>query len=160
MEFFPSCLSREESDRLAAQINAHQQAHGFSFFAAELVGAAPFIGFIGIGNVPFEAPFTPAVEIGWRLARPFWNRGLATEGASAVLKYAFSVLKLPQIVAFTVPANIPSRRVMEKIGMKHDRSGDFDHPRLPKGHPLQRHVLYRIDSRSFERLAQQSDSSE
>ena len=152
MEFFPSCLSREESDKLAAQIDAHHQAHGFSFFAAELVGVAPFIGFIGIANVPFDAPFTPAIEIGWRLARPFWNRGLATEGASAVLKYAFSVLKLPEVVAFTVPANMRSRRVMEKIGMVHDRAGDFDHPRLPAPHPFSRHVLYRITRSSFQQL--------
>lgn len=152
MEFFPSCLSREESDKLAAQIDAHQQAHGFSFFAAELVGVAPFIGFVGIANVPFQAPFTPAVEIGWRLARPFWNRGLATEGASAVLKYAFTVLQLPEVVAFTVPANIRSRRVMEKIGMLQDRMGDFDHPRLPAHHPLRRHVLYRLTQSSFEQL--------
>jgi RimJ/RimL family protein N-acetyltransferase len=157
MEFFPSCLSREESDKLAGQIDAHQQAHGFSFFATELVGAAPFIGFIGIANVPFEAPFTPAVEIGWRIARPFWNRGLATEGASAVLNYAFTVLGLSEVVAFTVPANMRSRRVMEKIGMKHDRAGDFDHPRLPAGHPLRRHVLYRITRSGFEQLIARED---
>jgi len=152
MEFFPSCLSREESDELAARIEAHHKDHGFCFFAAELLGVTPFIGFIGISNVPFEAPFSPAVEIGWRLARAYWNRGLATEGAFAVVKYAFSVLRLPEVVSFTVPANIGSRRVMEKIGMKHDRSGDFDHPRLPAGHPLRRHVLYRIDRSGIERL--------
>jgi len=144
MEFFPSCLSREESDRMAARIEAHHLAHGFCFFAAELSGVSPFIGFIGISHVPFEAAFTPAVEIGWRLARPFWNRGLAAEGAKAVLNYAFKILNLPEVVSFTVPGNIRSRRVMEKIGMQHDRAGDFDHPRLPAGHPLRRHVLYRI----------------
>ena len=149
MEFFPSCLSREESDDVAAHIEAHYREYGFCFYAAELIGAAPFIGFIGISNVPFEAGFTPAVEIGWRLARPFWNRGLATEGASAVLTYAFRVLKLPEVVAFTVPGNLRSRRVMEKIRMYRDRAGDFDHPRLPEGHPLRRHVLYRVDHRRF-----------
>jgi RimJ/RimL family protein N-acetyltransferase len=152
MEFFPSCLSREESDDVAARIEAHHREHGFCFFAAELIGIAPFIGFIGISNVPFEAAFTPAVEIGWRLARPFWNRGLATEGASAVLQYAFSMVQLKEVVAFTVPANIRSRRVMENIGMKHDRAGHFDHPRLPVEHPLRRHVLYRIDRNGFEQM--------
>lgn len=157
MEFFPSCLSREESDDVAARIEAHHREHGFCFFAAELIGITPFIGFIGISNVRFEAAFSPAVEIGWRLARPFWNRGLATEGASAVLKYAFSVLQLPEVVSFTVPANIRSRRVMEKIGMKHDRAGDFDHPRLPTDHPFRRHVLYRIDQNDFEQLITRED---
>lgn len=149
MEFFPSCLSREESDSLAARIQAHDLAYGFCFFAAELTGVSPFIGFMGISNVPFEAAFTPAVEIGWRLARPFWNRGLATEGSAAVLSYAFNVIKLPEVVSFTVPGNIRSRRVMEKIGMQHDRAGDFDHPRLPAGDPLRRHVLYRITRNSW-----------
>lgn len=151
MEFFPACLSREESDSIASKFEAHQKEHGFCLFAAELKGRTPFIGFIGISNVPFDAPFTPAVEIGWRIARPFWNRGLATEGASAVLQYAFQVLRLPEVVAFTVPANIRSRRVMEKIGMRHDRAGDFDHPGLPAGHPLCRHVLYRITHDEFAR---------
>jgi RimJ/RimL family protein N-acetyltransferase len=157
MEFFPSCLNQQESDSIAERIEAHHREHGFCFFAAELVGIVPFIGFIGISNVPFNAAFTPAIEIGWRLARPFWNRGLATEGASAVLKYAFSVLQLPEVVSFAVPANIASRRVMEKIGMKHDRASDFDQPRLPAGHPLRRHVLYRIDRNGFEQLIARED---
>jgi RimJ/RimL family protein N-acetyltransferase len=89
MEFFPSGLNGDESEQTVALMEAHQKEHGFCFFAAELVGKAPFIGFIGISNGPFEAPFTPAVEVGWRLARPYWNRGLATEGATAVLSYAF-----------------------------------------------------------------------
>ena len=112
--------------------------------AAELLGEVPFIGFMGIQNVPFEAPFTPAIEIGWRLARPFWNRGLATEGASAVLSYGFRKLVLEDIVSFAVSANVQSRRVMQKIGMRHDHAGDFDHPKLPHGHPLRKHVLYRL----------------
>ena len=157
MEFFPSCLTRKESDGVVQRFDDHHCAHGFCFFAAELIGVSPFIGFIGIANVPFDAPFTPAVEIGWRLARPFWNRGLATEGASAVLKHAFTVLRLPRVVAFTVPANIRSRRVMEKIGMKRDRIGDFDHPLLPEGHPMRRHVLYRIDREGFERMSVERD---
>jgi RimJ/RimL family protein N-acetyltransferase len=94
MEFFPEQLSPDESDRVIARIQAHQEKHGFCFFAAEVVGKAAFVGFVGIQHVPFEAGFTPAVEIGWRLARPNWNRGLATEAAQAVLNYSFETLKL------------------------------------------------------------------
>jgi ribosomal-protein-alanine N-acetyltransferase len=150
MEFFPACLTREESDSIVSHIEAHQREHGFCFFAAELVGKASFIGFIGLSRVPFGAPFTPAVEIGWRLARPYWNKGLATEGAQAVLSYAFRKLNLNEVVSFTVPANIRSRRVMEKIGLKHDPADDFDHPRLPAGHALRKHVLYRLNRPEWE----------
>jgi ribosomal-protein-alanine N-acetyltransferase/3-dehydroquinate dehydratase/shikimate dehydrogenase len=152
MEFFPSGLNGDESEQTVALMEAHQKEHGFCFFAAELVGKAPFIGFIGISNGPFEAPFTPAVEVGWRLARPYWNRGLATEGATAVLSYAFLKVQLNEVVSFTVPANIRSRRVMEKVGMTHDRAADFDHPRLPAGHPLRRHVLYRLGREKWQRV--------
>ena len=95
-------------------------------------------------NIPsFEAPFTPCVEIGWRLAAHFWNQGLATEGAAAVLRFAHLTLGIGEVVSFTSVHNLPSRRVMEKIGMTRDIEGDFDHPRIPKEHPLCRHVLYR-----------------
>jgi ribosomal-protein-alanine N-acetyltransferase len=98
---------------------------------------------IGLAHVPFETHFTPCVEIGWRLGPSLWNQGLATEGARECLHYAFQSLALPEVVAFTVPANRPSRRVMEKLGMSHNPADDFDHPRLPEGHVLRRHVLYR-----------------
>jgi RimJ/RimL family protein N-acetyltransferase len=143
MQYFPAPLSREESDSLIARIEAHQAQHGFTFFAAELRHTAQFIGFIGIVHTPFEAPFTPCVEIGWRLAAEFWGQGLATEGAKAVLRVGFDEWKLPEIVALTVPANLRSRRVMEKLGMTYNPADDFDHPRLPQGHPLRPHVLYR-----------------
>lgn len=135
---------------MASRIEVHHREHGFCLFAAELVGRAPFIGFIGISNVPFEASFTPAAEIGWRLARPYWHKGLATEGAQAVLSYAFRKLSLDEVVSFTVPANMRSRRVMEKIGLQRDPSHDFDHPGLPAGHPLRRHVLYRLSRPEWE----------
>jgi RimJ/RimL family protein N-acetyltransferase len=96
----------------------------------------------------FEASFTPCVEIGWRLSAEYWGRGLATEGARAVVKHAFGDLWLDEIVSFTVPGNVRSLRVMEKIGMTHDASEDFDHPNLPEGHPLRRHVLYRLRRRN------------
>jgi len=143
MKHFPALLSREESDAGVARVEAHFDQHGFGFWTVEIPGTAPFIGFIGLSIPRFQAHFTPCVEVGWRLAPEFWNRGYATEGARASLKFGFEVLKLPEIVSFTVPANSASRRVMEKIGMAHNPADDFDHPGLPEGHPLRRHVLYR-----------------
>jgi RimJ/RimL family protein N-acetyltransferase len=141
MEFFPACLSRAESDALIARAEAHFETHGFGPFAAELRDGGDFTGFVGLMVPQFEAHFTPCVEIGWRLAAEYWNQGLATEGANAVLRLAFEEAGLREVVSFTVPANLRSRRVMEKLGMTY--SGDFEHPRLPEGHPLRRHVLYR-----------------
>ncbi len=141
MEFFPACLSREQSDGLIARAEAHFEAHGFGPFAAELCASGELAGFVGLMIPRFEAYFTPCVEIGWRLGFPFWNQGLATEAAQAVLGFAFGELGIEEIVSFTVPGNVRSRRVMEKLGMAYD--GEFDHPSLPEGHPLRRHVLYR-----------------
>jgi RimJ/RimL family protein N-acetyltransferase len=144
MEHFPATLSREESDALADRIEAHFAKHGYGFWAVELVGVAPFIGFVGLAVPRIEAHFTPCVEIGWRLAPQFWGQGIAVEAALAALKYGFEMLQLKEIVAYTVTANTKSRRVMEKLGMTHDPQDDFDHPSLPEGHPLRRHVLYRV----------------
>jgi ribosomal-protein-alanine N-acetyltransferase len=144
MEFMPGTLTARESNDLIARIEQHFARHGFGLYAAELIDQKTFIGFIGLNIPSFEAPFMPAVEIGWRLAYDSWGRGLATEGARAVLRHAFETLKLPSLVSFTVPQNQRSRRVMEKIGMVHDSSANFDHPRLPEGHALRRHVLYRL----------------
>jgi ribosomal-protein-alanine N-acetyltransferase len=146
MEFFPSTLTAEETDLMIARIEEHFERHGFGLYAAELVETRTFIGFIGLNIPTFDVPFMPAVEIGWRLAFDSWGRGLASEGARAVVRCAFDTLRLPNLVAFTVPANLRSRRVMEKIGMVHDPSSDFDHPRLPEGHLLRRHVLYRLSA--------------
>jgi RimJ/RimL family protein N-acetyltransferase len=143
MEHFPKRLTREESDATVERIAAHFEEHGFGLWAVELPGAAPFIGFVGLAHPRFEAHFTPCVEIGWRLADEHWGRGYATEGAKAAVAYGFE-LGLGEIVSMTVPANVRSRRVMEKIGMTNDPADNFDHPQLPTGHPLQRHVLYRL----------------
>ncbi len=107
---------------------------------------ADFIGFVGLSPVTFEAPFAPAVEIGWRLASSTWNQGFATEAALAARDLAFGAFGLDELVSFTVPANRPSRRVMDKIGLQRDEGSDFDHPRLPPGHPLRPHVLYRLSA--------------
>jgi RimJ/RimL family protein N-acetyltransferase len=145
MEFMPGPLSTEESNQMVDRIEAHFERYGFGLWAAELQRSAEFIGYIGLASPRFEAAFMPCVEIGWRLAREYWQRGLATEGASAVVRHAFEVLELPGLVSFTVPANVRSRRVMEKLGMTHDPREDFDHPLLPPGHRLRRHVLYRLE---------------
>jgi len=146
MEFYPSTLAPQESDALIARINLHFELHGHGPYAVELVETGAFIGYIGLYTPTFEASFMPAVEIVWRLSADHWGRGLATEGARAVLHHAFQTLKLPSLVSFTVPQNQRSRRVMEKIGMVHDPGADFDHPRIPAGHPLRSHVLYRIQA--------------
>lgn len=143
MEHFPATLDRAESDRAADRIEAHFAARGFGLWALEIPGLASFAGFVGLSVPTFETAFTPCVEIGWRLARPFWGRGYVTESARAALAFGFDDLGLSEIVSFTVPANLRSRRVMERIGMTHDERDDFDHPVLPEGHPLRRHVLYR-----------------
>ena len=144
MEFFPALLAPEESISMIDRIEAHFEVHGFGLYAAELRQDHTFIGFIGLNIPTFDAPFTPCVEIGWRLAAEYWGQGLATEGARAITEHGFQQLGLREVVAFTVPANLRSRRVMEKLGMKHDSADDFDHPQLPSDHPLRRHVLYRL----------------
>lgn len=146
MEHFPKFLTREESDAAVDRIEAHFRDHGFGWWAVEIPGVTPFAGFIGLNHPRFEAPFTPCVEIGWRLAADYWGQGYATEGAQAALKYGFETLGLPEILSFTAVTNHRSRRVMEKLGMTHNAEDDFDHPLLPAGHPLQRHVLYRLQS--------------
>jgi RimJ/RimL family protein N-acetyltransferase len=146
MEFFPEPLSTVASDALFDRAQEHFGRNGFGPFAVELLSAQTFIGFIGLSIPAFDAHFMPAVEIGWRLAFAHWGKGFATEGARAALRYGFEILKLDEIVSFTVPANLRSRRVMEKIGMTHNPAEDFDHPGLPAGHPLRCHVLYRMNT--------------
>lgn len=147
-EYLPTPLTRQESDAFVARAEAHFEQHGFGHWAVEIVDVAPFAGFVGLSNPRFDAPFQPCVEIGWRFPVEHWGHGYATEGARAVLAFGFEVIGLEEIVSFTVPANARSRRVMEKIGMTHDPADDFDHPLLPVGHPLRRHVLYRIARRA------------
>jgi len=144
MEHFPAPLSPQQSAQFIENIEKHFEQHGFGLWAAELRATGDFTGFIGLAVPRFQAPFTPCVEIGWRLIPDYWGQGLATEGARAVVRHAFDSLGLHEIVSFTVPANTRSRSVMEKLGMTHDPNDDFDHPNLPLRHPLRRHVLYRL----------------
>src|SRR5688572_5829458 len=143
-EFFPSLLSRAESEASVARIESHFERHGYGFWALEIPGTATFSGMVGLAYIDFTAHFTPCVEIGWRLAVPFWNKGYATEAARAALEFGFKQLQLDEIISYTVPANTRSRRVMERIGMNYDAHGDFEHPSVAEGHALRKHVLYRI----------------
>ena len=144
MEFFPALLSAQESGALFDRIQSHLAQHGFGLWAAELRETGGFIGYIGLAVPRFEAAFTPCVEIGWRLDSAHWGKGLATEGARAAARHAFNGLRLDDLVSLTVPANVRSRRVMEKLGMTYDPCEDFDHPMMPAGHPMRHHVLYRL----------------
>jgi RimJ/RimL family protein N-acetyltransferase len=143
MEFFPATLSASETEAMISKIEKRMRQQGFGFWAAEVKSTKDFIGFIGL-NVPgYALPFSPCVEIGWRLAFDYWGKGYAQEGANAALAFGFEKLDLKEIVSFTTVSNLRSRRVMERIGMAYDPAGDFDHPQLRKDHPLVKHVLYR-----------------
>lgn len=117
---------------------------GFGRWALETTVDGGFIGMVGLHQLDFEAPFTPAVEIAWRLAFHAWGQGYATEAARAAVDYGFDTVGLDEIVALAAADNVRSRRVMERIGMRRNAADDFDHPRLPVGDPLRRHVLYRV----------------
>lgn len=150
MEHFPAPLTREESDRMVQRIEAQFEQRGFGLWALEVPGVVDFAGFVGLLIPSFTAPFTPCVEIGWRLAVEHWGQGYAPEGARAVLRFAFEQAGLAEVLSFTATGNTRSRRVMEKIGMSYDAADEFDHPSLPAGHRLERHVLYRIKSGEHE----------
>ena len=143
MRFFPSTQDRAASDALVDRIEAAFDEEGFGLWAVEVPGVAPFAGFVGLAVQRFEAHFTPAVEVGWRLAAWSWGRGYAPEGAMAALAFAFDDVGLDEVVSMTTEANLASRRVMEKIGMTRDPADDFDHPRYPDWDG-RRHVLYRL----------------
>lgn len=149
MAHFPSTLTRAESDAMVHRIADHFREDGFGLWAVEAPGIAPFLGFVGLAIPRFEAHFTPCVEIGWRIAPDFWGQGYASEAARATLAFAFETLRLPEIVALTVPANTRSIRVMEAIGMRRDPADDFDHPSLPEGHRLRRHILHRLSREAW-----------
>jgi len=143
MEYFPALLGREASDAAIDLWQSQIVEQGWSNWAVELTESARFIGFVGL-SVPRRAlPFSPCVEIGWRLARAFWGRGLATEAARGALRVGFGRLGLQEIVSFTAVANRRSRAVMERIGMR-NASEDFEHPGVPEGHALRLHCLYRL----------------
>ena len=137
MEHFPAVLTREQSDALVGRIEAHFDEHGYGLWALEVDGA--FAGFTGLAWQTYEASFTPALEVGWRLARSAWGHGYATEAATAALTRGLQ--EVDSVVSTTARTNVRSQRVMQRIGMR--RELEFDHPRVPEGHPVRPHVLYR-----------------
>lgn len=153
MEHFPALMTREETETAIVRIEDHFAAHGFGFWAIEVPDVASFIGYVGLRRVPWDAPFTPNVEVGWRLAAEHWGNGYAPEAAQASLQFGFDALDLDEIVSFTVPENHRSRRVMEKIGMTFCPGEEFAHPMLPADHRLSVHVLYRLSRQDFESAA-------
>jgi RimJ/RimL family protein N-acetyltransferase len=147
MEFFPNPLSKEESDLLAHKIQEELEEKEYGLFAVEVKNGPSFIGFVGLHHQNFKAPFTPCIEIGWRIDKPYWGKGYAFEAALKVLSYAFLDLKLEEVVSFTTKTNARSRKLMEKLNMI--RADDFMHPMLPDNHPLQHHVLYKIEKSAY-----------
>lgn len=143
-EFLRHNYTCELAESQTVTMRERLQLHGYGWWVVEVRGGAPFAGVIALQEVPFDAPFTPAREIGWRFAREHWGHGYATEGARAALEFAFERLRWDEVVAFTAASNERSRRVMERLGMSYDPRDDFDHPRIDAPDPLRRHVLYRI----------------
>ncbi len=143
-EFLGGPYSRERSEASARKIRAQLEAKGYGWWVVEERDGAPFAGVIALQEVPYETPFTPANEIGWRLPFERWGRGYATEGAQAALEFAYTTLRWDEVVALTAAINARSQRVMERLGMRRDPADDFDHPMLEAGDPLRAHVLYRI----------------
>jgi len=146
MGYLPAPLSAAESAGLMGRLERWFEARGYGLWAVEIPGEAALIGFVGLTPVDSGMAFAPAVELGWRLARAFWGRGLATEAALETMRFGFDELELPELVACTATGNLRSRRLMERLGMRRDPAEDFEHPQLPAGHPLRAHVLYRIDA--------------
>lgn len=149
MCYFPACLDRSETEALIARMDRHFVRHGFGWWAVDVPGVRSFAGFVGLLVPAFHAHFTPCVEVGWRLPRPLWGRGYATEAGRVSIDFAFDHLGLDEVVSMAVVDNAASRRVMERLGMTRRPEDDFGHPKLPFDHPLRRHVLYRISRRAW-----------
>lgn len=154
MEHFPSTQDFAATTKMVDAITQHHEKFGYCLYAAEVKDTQEFIGFVGLNQPAFDIPHfvpysLPIVEMGWRLAPKYWDKGYATEAAKGVLDYAFTKLKLGEIISFTVVGNTKSRRVMEKIGLHHADADDFDHPKLAEDSPLKRHVLYRLTREEY-----------
>lgn len=149
MEHFPAPMTPAESDALVDRIEAGFEECCFGLWAVEIRASGVFAGFTGLARPSFEAHFTPAIEVGWRLARAAWGHGYATEAAAAALTFGFDTVGAREIVSFTAVANRRSRAVMQRLGMRRDASDDFDHPLLPEGDRLRRHVLYRLPAEAW-----------
>jgi RimJ/RimL family protein N-acetyltransferase len=151
MRYFPRPMTAEQVHEFVTRHRALLAAGRPGLFAVETRADGRFIGFVGLAEATFEAPFMPCVEVGWRLVRAAWGQGYATEAARAALDHGFDALGLDEVVSFTAVVNTPSIAVMRRLGMHRDPAEDFDHPRVEPGHVLRRHVLYRLraDERSL-----------
>jgi len=149
MEFFPNPLSRAESDSMADRVQGLIDEKGYGFWAVQEKSSGSFVGFVGLNEPGYELPFNPCLEIGWRLAKPFWGKGYASEAANKALDFAFETMKPDEIVSFTAKTNIRSQAVMKRLGFINSGE-DFDHPALADGHPLQRHVLFKLSMESWK----------
>lgn len=153
IEFLPGRLTVDQVNDFIPAVNRHHEALGYTLWAACLKQTGELMGFVGLHYTDFfakfDSHFAPAVEVGWRLGSQYWGKGYATEGAKAALDYGFKDCALQEIVSFTVPANVRSIRVMEKIGLKRDLNGDFAHPKLPLDHKFSHHVLYRLKAEAY-----------
>lgn len=157
MRYFPAILSETESNAMAQRCNDLIEQRGWGFWAAQEKTSGSFIGFIGLHIPIAELPFSPCVEIGWRLSQAFWGKGLATEGAHAALAFAFDELSLSEVVSFTALSNARSERVMKRLGMRMDEH-TFQHPAVQEGHPLREHCLYRASAKEWRAISHRSHS--
>jgi len=151
MAYFPRPLTPRESDAQLAEMQAHFVEHGYGWWALQLRSGGSPIGYAGLQWCEFPAPFAPALSIGWRLATEYWGEGYAQEAAQAALTFAFEQLQVEEVVAFSVPANLSSLALMERLGMGYAARDDFEHPWLPPEHPLRHHLLYRLSRRQWKR---------
>lgn len=151
MRHFPSMPSRQQIEMMVDRHRTNLEQGRPGLYAVRVRDTSTFIGFVGLATPSFEAPFMPCVEIGWRLARNAWGHGYATEAARAVLTHGFTALGLPEVVSFTATVNEPSVAVMRRLGMHTDPAEDFDHPNVPEGHRVRRHVLYRLTAEEWRR---------
>jgi RimJ/RimL family protein N-acetyltransferase len=150
MRFFSSPLTREQSDALAERCQMFIEERGWGFWATELTETRQFIGFVGLHIPAADLPFSPCMEIGWRLAYPYWGKGYATEAAREPLRIGFKELHVPEILSFTAIENMRSRAVMERIGME-KQDLIFDHPEVPQGSPLRKHCLYKLTNEKWRK---------
>ncbi|MGI9509440.1 MAG: GNAT family N-acetyltransferase [Geminicoccaceae bacterium] len=157
MRYFPACLERAESAAMMMRVTDHFERYGFGFWVLEVPDVHAFAGCAGLLVPAFHAHFTPCVEVGWRLPRAAWGHGYATEAGRAALDLAFDRLGLDEVVSMAVDGNHRSTRVMERLGMKHRPADDFGHPKLPFGHPLRSHVLYRLGRKAWAKNRRDAD---
>ncbi len=150
MKYFPNRLNRKESDAIAEKCKSLISENGWGFWALELKNTEEFLGFVGLHSIKADLPFSPCVEIGWRLSKKHWGNGYATESAKTVLDYAFETLKLNDVVSFTTRSNTPSRAIMERLGFSNTHQ-NFMHPDIPENSPLAEHVLYKISKTIWQK---------